>query len=219
MAAPATPVLTIYYLRHGENEANVGGVFTFRKIDHDLTARGWEQSREVAEHLAGQPLGDGPVFCSPLKRARQTGGAIALRLDKPLQVIEELHELNVGDLEGQSGSEAVAYWWSVLRDWESGKRATRFAGGENHFELTKRLRTGLEKLRVAAGTGPVVLAAHAGLLRIGFRDLALPVPPVDLAIPNCSVTRLELGAPGAPFRFHYWARADFLSQNTSAEKP
>ena len=211
--------LTVYYLRHGENEANVSGVFTYRRIDHDLTARGRGQSGEVADYLAGQPLGDGPVFSSPLKRARQTGGAIAERLGKPLQVIEELHELNVGDLEGQSGPEAVAYWWSVLRDWERGERATRFAGGENHFELTERVRTGLGKLRAASGDGPVVLAAHAGLLRIGFRNLALPVPPVDLAIPNCSVSHLELGAPGAPFKFHYWAHAEFLSQSTSAEKP
>jgi len=211
--------LSIYYLRHGENGANVGGMFTYRKIDHDLTARGWEQSREVAAWLATQPVGSGPVFCSPLKRARQTGSVIAERLGKPLHVIEELHELNVGDLEGQSGPEAVAYWRSVLDDWAAGKRATRFAGGENHFELTERMRAGFDQIRAAAGAGPTILAAHAGLLRVGFRSLAEPVPPVYLEIPNCSVSRIELGDPDRPWQFAYWARADFLSQHTSAEKP
>ena len=219
--ASAAP-LTIYYLRHGENEANVGGMFTFRKIDHDLTARGREQSREVAEYLATQPVGPAPVFCSPLKRARQTGGAIAARLGKPLQVIEELHELDVGDLEGQSGPAAIAYWRSVLDDWAAGKRDTRFKGGENHHELTERMRAGFGRLRAAAeaaGGGPVVLAAHAGLLRVGFRNLAAPVPPVYLEIPNCSVTRVEMGAPDQPWRLAYWARADHLTEHTSAEKP
>lgn len=211
--------LTVYYLRHGENEANLGGVFTYRALDHDLTGRGWDQSRQVAEFLAGQPLGAGPVFSSPLRRARQTASVIAERIGRPVHVIEELHELNVGALEGQSGPEAVSYWRSVLHDWAQGKRETRFVGGENHFELTERLQRGLAKLRAAAGEGPVVLAAHAGLMRVGFRNLATPVPPVDLAIPNCSVSRLELGEEGQPFNFAYWCRCDFLSQQTSAEKP
>lgn len=211
--------LTVYYLRHGENEANLGGVFTYRALDHDLTARGWDQSRQVAEFLVRQPLGDGPVFSSPLRRARQTASVIAERLARPVHVIEELHELNVGALEGQSGPEAVEYWQSVLKDWADGKGATRFLGGENHFELTERLQLGFAKLRASAGEGPVVLAAHAGLLRIGFRNLATPVPPVGLAIPNCSVSKLELGEEGQAFNFAYLCRGDFLTQQTSAEKP
>lgn len=215
---PRKPLI-VYYLRHGENEANLGGVFTCRKLDHGLTPQGWEQSRQVAGFLATQPLGDGPVFSSPLRRARETASVIAERLRRPVQVLDELYELDVGALEGQSGPEALQYWRSVLQDWAAGRRETRFHGGENHFELTDRLQRSFATLRRAAGAGPVVLAAHAGLLRVGFRNLANPVPPVDLAIPNCSVSRLELGEEGQPFQFAWWARADFLAQTTSAEKP
>lgn len=214
-----TDKLIVYYLRHGENEANLGGVFTCRKLDHGLTPEGWDQSREVAEFLATQPMGNGPVFSSPLRRARETASVIAERLRRPVHVLDELYELDVGALEGQAGPEALKYWRSVLQDWAEGRRDTRFDGGENHFELTERLQRSLASLRTKAGPGPVVLAAHAGLLRVGFRNLATPVPPVDLAIPNCSVTRLELGEEGQPFHFAYWARSDFLTQPTSAEKP
>lgn len=211
--------LVVYYLRHGENEANLEGVFTSRKLDHNLTSRGVEQSHQVAGYLATQDIGSGPVFCSPLKRARQTASVIAGRLQRPVHVLEDLHELDVGDLEGSSGPEAIRYWRSVLDDWASGKRETRFAGGEDHFELTARLERSFARLRAHAGAGPVVLAAHAGLLRIGFRNLATPVPPVDLAIPNCSVSRLELGELDRPFQFAYWAQAHYLTQHTSADKP
>ena len=211
--------LTVYYLRHGENEANLYGVFTSRKLDHALTEQGWEQSRQVTEFLTTQPQGDGPVFSSPTQRARQTASVIAERLRKPVQVLDELYELDVGSLEGQSGPDAESYWRSVLRDWADGKRDTRFDGGENHFELTERLQRSFAKLRALAGPGPVVLAGHAGLLRVGFRNLATPLPAVDLAIPNCSVSCLHLGAADQPFRFAYWARSDFLNRKTSAEKP
>ena len=211
--------LVVYYLRHGENEANLEGVFTSRKLDHNLTSKGVEQSHQVAEFLATQEMGSGPVFCSPLKRARQTAAVIAERLQRSVHVLEELHELDVGDLEGASGPAAIRYWRSVLDDWARGKRETRFAGGEDHFELTARVERSFARLRAHAGAGPVVLAAHAGLLRVGFCNLATPVPPVDLAIPNCSVSRLELGEPDRPFQFAYWAQAHFLTEHTSAEKP
>ena len=210
---------TIYYLRHAENEANITGVFSHKAIDLDLTERGWSQARQVAEFLAAQALGQGPIFASPLRRSIQTASVIGERLSRPVVVIEEFREIDVGDLEGRAGPEAVASWWAVLEQWSTGKRDARFAGGENHLELTQRLQRGFAKILEAPVPGPHVLVAHAGVLRAGFKNLATPVPPTQLSIPNCSVSRIEIDTGDAPYSFAYWARSDFLEQLTAAEKP
>lgn len=210
---------TIYYLRHAENEANLTGVFSHRAIDLDLTERGWLQARQVAEFLAGEPLGEGPIFASPLRRAIQTATAIGERLGRPVTVIEDFREINVGDLEGRSGPEAVESWWAVLEAWTAGQHETRFAGGENQLELTQRLQRGFDKILASSVKGPHVLVAHAGVLRAGFKNLATPVPPTRLSIPNCSVSRLEIDRSANAYSFAYWARCDFLAKDAAGEEP
>lgn len=43
--------LTLYLLRHGESEANVGRVFASRKVDPPLTTEGIRQAEAQGEFL------------------------------------------------------------------------------------------------------------------------------------------------------------------------
>ena len=207
----------IYYVRHAENEANVSGVFSHRAIDLDLTERGRLQASQVAEFLATEPLGDGPIFMSPLRRAVQTAAAIAERLGRDTEVIEQFRELDVGDLEGHSGPQAIEAWSAILDAWHGGQHEVRFSGGENHLELTRRLEEGLRRVLASAAKGPFVVVAHAGLLRIGFNRLTTPAPPRRLSIPNCSVSRFAISSAGT-CSFDYFGRCEFLTEPTAGAK-
>ena len=209
-----TGLQILYYVRHGESGSNVARVLSHRTLDPDLTERGYLQARQAAELLSTEPAGTGPIFTSPLKRAIQTAATIGERLGRTVQVIEELRELNVGDLEGRSDDAAFATWWGVLEAWASGDREARFASGESHVELTQRVQKALACMLGSQGSGPHVVVAHAGWLRAGFMALADPPPPTRLKIPNCSVSRLEIHTRTDTRRFAYLARAAFLSQET-----
>ena len=202
---------TVYYwVRHGEYLANVARQFSHRKLDHELTERGRAQARQAAEFLAGQHIGDGPVYVSPLKRAIMTGEIIAERLQRPLVMVEELREIDVGALEGRSDPEALDLFWGVVQSWRDGDRGRRFPEGEDHHGMTGRIQRALERIR-SAGPGPHVVVAHAGLLRAGFAHLLDEPFAMRIAIPNCSVSRLEVDGNGV-HRFAYVARGDWVGE-------
>ena len=201
----------IYYVRHGESEANVSRVFSHKVVDHELTDLGWKQARQVADFLGNEAAGCGAIYASPLRRAIQTATPISERLGRPAEIIEEFRELNVGAFDGRSIDEHLDAWWAVIDAWASGARDTRFPGGENHLELTERIKRGIDRVLKPRHDGPHIIVAHAGVLRAGFSGFANAAPPHRLAIPNCSVSRIDVDSRGCTYSFAYTARSDFLS--------
>src|SRR6478609_932373 len=109
---------TIYLVRHGENPANILREFSYRTVDYSLTPRGVAQARQAAAFFRARPVD--AIYSSPLKRARETAEEIAAALDLPIAVLEELREINVGDLEGQSTDENWVLHDAIVADWERG---------------------------------------------------------------------------------------------------
>jgi len=206
----------VYWVRHGENLANVTGQFSNRRVDLPLTDKGVSQARQVASFLGTQAMGAGPVFSSPLLRAVQTAEIIAAHLGRPIEVLEDLREVDLGDLEGRADADAIAFYWEVLQSWRDGDRSRAFPGGENHLSMSGRIQAALARVTQAGAGRPSVVAAHAGLLRAGFSHLLLQPFPMKIAIANCSVSRLEID-DASRMRFEYVARSDFLSNATDGK--
>jgi broad specificity phosphatase PhoE len=105
---PGALVADVLWARHGQNLANLTHTFSHRVFDGDLTDLGRRQAQDLAERLAA-PGGDpvGRLVCSPLRRARQTADIVGLRLGLPVVMeLDELREVNVGDLDGRSDARA-----------------------------------------------------------------------------------------------------------------
>ncbi|HEX5493263.1 MAG TPA: histidine phosphatase family protein [Mycobacteriales bacterium] len=189
--------LHVYYVRHGENLANLTRELSHRVVDHPLTPRGVEQAAAVAAYLA--PLApDGPVFCSPLRRARQTAAPIAERIGTRIAIDERLREVNVGILDGRCDAEAWATYTNTHRAWRAGDPDRRFPGGESARELTDRLRAAFADVAATAEGRAAVVVGHGGILRAGLPGLCPGLSPQALPadVTNCSVTELELHAEG-----------------------
>jgi probable phosphoglycerate mutase len=56
--------ITVWYIRHGENPANLTGELSCRAVDYPLTERGVAQARELAERLSRAPATP-PAACPP----------------------------------------------------------------------------------------------------------------------------------------------------------
>jgi broad specificity phosphatase PhoE len=175
---------TVWWARHGENVANLTRTLSYRVFDGDLTQAGRRQAAELAVRLAGsggEPVSS--IVCSPLRRARQTADIIAGRLGQPVAAeLEDLRELDVGELDGRNDDLAWEIYDGVLAAWRAGQPDARFPGGENRAELCARLARALTAVSVPA-TGPrPLIVAHGGALRAALPALTgQPDPGSDLA--------------------------------------
>ncbi len=100
----------LHLLRHGMTQGNLEGRYVGR-TNVDLCQQGIDEIKEALNHYE-YPFVD-QVYCSPLKRARQT--ADLLYSDAPLTVVDGLMELSLGDFEGQliadlAGTKEFAAW-------------------------------------------------------------------------------------------------------------
>lgn len=64
-----------YFLRHGQSEANLKGLFAGQREDSPLTAKDFEQAKAAAEEL--KLLHIDRIISSPLQRTRQTAEIVA----------------------------------------------------------------------------------------------------------------------------------------------
>jgi probable phosphoglycerate mutase len=157
------PPLQLYFVRHGESEANRQHVFSNRDLPHGLTESGRAQTERLAERLAGIPFA--VMYASPVLRARQSADILSTRLCLDYTTTAALAEFDMGVLEGASSAagwrryEALLDAWLVERDWQA-----RIEGGESFDDVRARFMPFIDALCRARPAGPVLLLGHGGML-------------------------------------------------------
>lgn len=183
----------VWYIRHGENPANLTGELSCRNVDYPLTERGVAQARELAERLAGMSP-SAAIYASPLRRAAQTAQIIAARLGLPVATLEGLRELDVGDLEGRADEQAWAAFLEVAYAWQSGDHYRAFPGGEDYHQVTARVAAALRSALEHPPGSRVLMIAHDGLIRVALPAICPGEPPPPAGLPKCGIAELEIQA-------------------------
>ena len=192
--------VSVWYIRHGENPANLTGELSCRKVDYPLTGHGVEQAQALAARLAseGEP-GPAAIYASPLRRAAQTARILASRLAIPVRTLEELRELDVGDLEGRSDEQAWKLYLDVAYAWQAGEHDRAYPGGEDFHRVIARLRSALGHALDHPPGSRVLMVAHDGLIRAALPALCPGTAPPATGLPKCGIARLSArGTPGGP---------------------
>ncbi|MBL1073315.1 histidine phosphatase family protein [Nocardia sp. 2] len=159
-------------VRHGETEGNVGKILDTRLPGLPLTERGVGQAKTFGSGLIRSPQ---KLFSSAALRARQTGGYIEAATGVPLEVLEDLQEVQLGDLEGLASKDAHDAFQQVYRSWHFGDLSMRVPGGESGRDVLDRYVPALERLRdeylADRDAGDVVLVSHGAAMRLVSREL------------------------------------------------
>ena len=155
LGAPTRIVL----VRHGITDLTAAGKLDGRGgPDPSLNAEGRRQARAAAAGVRAF-IGDGSahVITSSLKRAIETGAAIAEELGVPARIDADWDEQNFGDWDDMSMGFLRAHHPQELARFREDPHYSR-PGGEAHADLEARVLAGFERARAAGGT--VVVASH-----------------------------------------------------------
>jgi broad specificity phosphatase PhoE len=201
-------VSVLYLVRHGESAGNVNPGLR-RGDDPPLTDRGRAQATRAAAALG--PAGLEAVFCSSLRRARETAEVIGSAAGLEIQPVDGFGEVDMGALSNSDRPEDRAAREVIFSAWLAGDRSRSFPGGEDFAAVAGRVREGLLALvqakpgiRAALVTHRMPIAAAAELCEPGG---AVIVPG---ACPNGSITTLRV-EEGDRFRLVAWCDADHLA--------
>ena len=158
--------------------------------DPGLSERGWEQATAAAARLAGIDVS--AIYASPLRRARETAGAIAERLGVPVIVDDRLVERMNWDGDRQSRQAFLDEWQTATED-----RSFQPSSGQSSRAAGERLAEALCSLAAQHSGQTVVVIGHGGVTidlarnLIGDDEVRQMAPDViEAGVPNGAITEI-----------------------------
>ncbi|MBC7644450.1 MAG: histidine phosphatase family protein [Thermoleophilia bacterium] len=156
----AMPIRDIYLIRHAQSEWNAAGRWQ-GMADPPLTELGREQATSLAADFMVPDVTH--VFCSTLKRARETAAPLATMLGLPPIVDADLCELDVGSWEGKTREQIATSDPGALEKFFRGEQG--WVGGESYADHELRAERAAERLRRLPAGSTAVVVTHGGTIR------------------------------------------------------
>ncbi|RZS45213.1 putative phosphoglycerate mutase [Herbihabitans rhizosphaerae] len=157
-------------VRHGETESNLRRALDSAPPGPPLTPEGRRQADALADRLAADPVV--AIYASTATRAQQTAEPVAKAHGLPVEIIDGVHEVFVGDLEGRTDSEARDEFYDVFKAWAAGDLERSMPGGESAARIRERYLTAIDQILERHPGGHVVVVSHGGVIRLVAQWLA-----------------------------------------------
>lgn len=184
-------ITKLIFARHGETVDNARGVAQGWS-DSALSEQGRTQVAQLAQRLGR--VGATSIFCSTLPRAIATAEVISHSLGMPIQLMDDLREMNCGSWEGASFSDVRQNDPDFYSKW-AGDPMVPCPGGESFHDVLMRMRRAIDTIgRMENIGGPVpVLVSHGTAIRViatGLLDIPL-VNARNFAQDNAAINVFE----------------------------
>ncbi|HEY8656601.1 MAG TPA: histidine phosphatase family protein [Candidatus Limnocylindria bacterium] len=154
------PETVLYFVRHGESEANAAGVFA-GQTDSPLTPRGRAQAAAVAAALADRAIDR--IVSSDLARAHDTAVAIADVHGLTVEIHPELREIDVGEAAGKRWDDGSLRPSALTAETDE---FVRWPGGESLQQALDRSLGCIDRLVRGHPGERIVVVGHGGVTRI-----------------------------------------------------
>ena len=156
--------------RHGRTTANAARILDSRPPGAPLDEEGRAQAEQLAERLADHPIRS--VHASRAIRTQQTAAPVAAAHGLAVEVVDGVHEVSIGELEGRSDEAAFEIFYEVYHAWWRGELDAHLPGGESALDLRARFLPVVERLTADGdGDGDVVVVSHGAAIRMAAAAL------------------------------------------------
>ncbi|MCI8353000.1 MAG: histidine phosphatase family protein [Clostridia bacterium] len=148
-------MLNLMFIRHAQTELNKEGIFAGR-TDCSITKEAFEEAREVFRDIEKN---FDYIYCSPLKRTKQTLDAI---LPNSMPIIDErIIEISIGEWEGKK---KAAFDKNLLALYRAGQYTP--PGAETTSQVDRRVCEFIESLfDKYKNNERILIITHNGVMR------------------------------------------------------
>jgi broad specificity phosphatase PhoE len=176
--------------RHGQSVSNA--VRRFQGVqDVPLSELGRRQAEALGAALKRRRIA--AIYSSPLQRARLTAEIASAAIGAPLQCVEDLRELSLGEWEGCTVEEVRARPGDPYACWVRDPVAGMPPGGEPLAGVQARVLRAVADIERAHPNGDdVLVVCHGGVISAYLAHcLALPLSSLwRLTLSNCSLSEV-----------------------------
>jgi probable phosphoglycerate mutase len=165
--APAVPT-RLSLVRHGATQATAEDRFS-GSIDVDLSEEGRVQARRLAERLAQEKVC--AVYCSPLRRTRETAEILARPHGLAVETRDGLREIHHGRWEGLTRREVEERFAEEYAAWETDPFTFAPQDGESGLDVLARAMPVLREIVVSHEGEGIVVVSHKATLRLILSSL------------------------------------------------
>lgn len=148
-------------VRHGETEANIGGIYS-GWTDFPLTEKGNKDIQATANALKRYKDID-KIYSSPLNRALNTAKAISEAMNKEIQIVPNLKEMNFGIFDGKEREyiqkNHLNEWDLWIKDYVN----YRIPQGENLLDVYDRIVDFINEL--IEKNKSCIIVTHGGIIQ------------------------------------------------------
>jgi broad specificity phosphatase PhoE len=188
--------MKLILIRHGETEWNKQRRIQGCRSDTRLSPKGLEEADRLAAVLRKERID--AIYASPMKRASETAQIIAEACKLPVNVFNELREIDAGELDGLFERELAGPYETAWKEFRNGNASTPLPGGESLQDLQKRTSWVVDRMLEKHIDGTAVVVAHllANLVMV-CRVLGIDLSQIArLKQAPASITILELTTQG-----------------------
>ncbi len=193
--------LRLALIRHGQTDANVLRALDSKPPGAPLNELGLAQAAALGGRLATMDVA--AVYASRAIRAQQTAAPVAVAHGLPVTVLDDVHEIFCGDLEGRFDQHAREQFDLTYGAWWLGDLDAHLPGGESAHELRDRFLPVVERITEGA-TGTVVLVSHGAAIRLAAAALLGETAETSY-VPNAGLILLRRGPTG--WELEHWDAA------------
>ncbi len=192
----------LYLVRHGQTTGNQERLLHGR-TDSKLSDLGRTQAERVAERLASEPAID-RLLSSPLSRAGDTAAPIGKRHGIPTSIVDDLIEMDFGDLEGFTFDRVLAEFPDLARKaLDPSDQTLVWPNGESRSGFHLRVRQTFQTLVNEHAGHRLAIVSHNGVLGSFLAQMQGDSPDNWMAfrIANCSLSSIEVTKEGTTVHF------------------
>lgn len=154
----------LLFIRHGETDHNKNRLF-YGHLDPDINQTGIEQLNKTKLKLQKFKEKIDVVFCSDLKRCRQSLEILEISDKVKKNFTKELREINFGILEGKTYKEIEAENPYYIDQIENNWRYFKVKNGESVFELQNRIVKKIEEIIKNYQDKKILVVVHGGVIQ------------------------------------------------------
>jgi broad specificity phosphatase PhoE len=205
--------LRLVLARHGQTDANITKALDTRPPGVPLNQLGLAQAAALGERLAAEPIS--AVYASRATRAQQTAAPVAAAHGLTVDVVDGVHEVFAGDLEGRDDPPAREQFDRAYAAWWRGDLQVHLPGGESAEDLRARYVPVVETI-TAAARDTVVLVSHGAAIRLAAAALLGDTAETQY-VPNTGLVILRADpATDTGWTLEHWDDAPAVAGDVTA---